>query len=165
MLNSTDQYYLDIAYQQAQQGLKEGGIPIGAILVLDNQIVSQGYNKRIQAQSMTRHAEIDCLENTKRRIPPQDLQRATLFTTLSPCYMCAGCILLNGIPKVVIGENKTFQQSESWLKQHKVEIIIANNPLCIEMMKSFIQTSPTVWGEDIGLTAPEVIKKYSIQSN
>ncbi len=160
MIAKDDTYFLDCAYQEAQLGLKEGGIPIGAVLVVDNKVVAQGHNKRMQEQSMIKHGEMDCLENTKRQIPPQDMQRATLYTTLSPCYMCAGAILLNNIPRVVIGENKTFTQSESLLKEKGVELVIINDQKCIDLMLAFILDNPKLWGEDIGLTQQQVLSQY-----
>jgi cytosine/creatinine deaminase len=160
MEEKTDAYFLNFAYQEAQLGLKEGGVPVGAILVIDNKVVAKGHNKRIQEQSMIKHGETDCLENTKRQISPRDIQRATLYTTLSPCYMCAGAILLNNIPRVVIGENKTFEQSESDLRHKGVDLVILNDKKCIDMMLNFIINNPKIWGEDIGLTPEQVLNKY-----
>jgi cytosine/creatinine deaminase len=155
-----DIHFLNLAYQEAQCGLKEGGIPIGAVLVIDNKVVAKGHNKRVQEHSMIKHGETDCLENTQRQIKPEDMQRATLYTTLSPCYMCAGAILLNNIPRVVIGENKTFEQSELLLKQKGVEVVILNDQKCMDMLLDFILKNPTLWGEDIGLTRQQVLNKY-----
>lgn len=152
--------FFEFAYQEAQLGLNEGGIPIGAVLVIDNKVISKGHNKRIQEHSMIKHGETDCLENTKRQILPIDMQRATLYTTLSPCYMCAGTILLNKIPRVVIGENKTFEQSEWLLKHVNVEVVVLNDKKCIDMMLEFIIKNPKLWGEDIGLTPQQVLDKY-----
>lgn len=162
MPNDNDNHFLNIAFEEAQLGLKEGGIPIGAVLVLDNKVVAKGHNKRIQEHSMIKHGETDCLENTKHQISPQDMQRATLYTTLSPCYMCAGTILLYKIPRVVIGENKTFEQSESLLKEKGVEVKLMNDRKCIDMMLVFITKNPQLWGEDIGLTPQQVLNKYKI---
>ena len=156
----TDQDFLDQAFQEAQIGLQEGGVPVGAVLVIDNQIVARGHNKRVQELSMIKHGETDCLENTKRQISPKDMQRATLYTTLSPCYMCAGTVLLNQIPRVVIGENTTFEQSESLLKEKGVELSVINDKKCIEIMVNFILAHPKLWGEDIGLTEEQVLAKY-----
>lgn len=155
-----DTYFLNFAYEEAQLGLKENGIPIGAVLVIDNIIVAKGHNKRVQEKSMIKHGETDCLENTKRQISPIDIQRATLYTTLSPCHMCAGAILLNNIPKVVIGENKTFEQSENYLKQKGIKVVVLNDNKCVEMMLSFINKHPKLWGEDIGLSQEQVLDKY-----
>jgi len=160
-MSNDDIYFLNLAYQEAQLGLKEGGIPIGAVLVIDNVIIAKGYNKRIQEQSMIKHGEMDCLENTKRQISPQEMQRATLYTTLSPCYICAGAILLNNISRVVIGENKSFEQSESLLKEKGIELVIVNDQKCIDMMLAFILDNPKLWGEDIGLTQQQVLNKYN----
>jgi creatinine deaminase len=157
-----DQQFLNAAIEEAQLGLSEGGIPIGAVLVVDNKIVARGHNKRIQEHSMIKHGETDCLENTKRQISPKDMQRATLYTTLSPCYMCAGTILLNGIPRIVIGENKTFEQSEDLLQQKKVSMTVINDQRCIDMMLDFIRQHPKLWGEDIGLTEEQVLERYRL---
>jgi len=155
-----DTAFLELAYKEAQLGLEEGGIPIGAVLVIDGKVVAKGHNKRIQENSMIKHGETACLENTERKISPADMQRATLYTTLSPCYMCAGTILLNKIPRVVVGENKTFEQSEWLLKHEKVEVVVLNDKKCIAMMLDFIIKNPKLWGEDIGLTPQQVLDKY-----
>lgn len=160
LITDRDTHFLNLAYEEAQQGLKEGGIPIGAVLVIDNKVVAKGHNKRMQEQSMIKHGETDCLENTQRKISPKDMQRATLYTTLSPCHMCAGSILLNNIPRVVVGENKTFEQSESYLKQKGVEVVVLDDKKCIEMMLNFIRKNPRLWGEDIGLTEEQVLELY-----
>jgi cytosine deaminase len=159
-LKNDEKKFLQLAYQEALLGLKEGGIPIGAILVVDNKVVAKGRNKRIQEHSRIKHAEMDCLENTKARILPEQMQRATLYTTLSPCYMCAGAVLLNGIPRLVIGENQTFEQSESLLTLKEIEIHVVNDAQCIQMMLTFIQKNPKLWGEDIGLTEQQTLNKY-----
>ncbi|MEN9447696.1 MAG: hypothetical protein RJA25_986 [Bacteroidota bacterium] len=159
-LNDGDRKFLEMAYQEAVLGLKEGGIPIGAILVVGDKVVSKGHNKRIQEHSMIKHGETDCLENTKRKVSAEDLQHATLYTTLSPCYMCAGAILLNKIPRVVIGENKTFEQSELWLKQNQTEIIVVNHKKYVTMMLTFIKKNLKLWAEDIGLTEQQTLNKY-----
>jgi cytosine deaminase len=160
MLIKNDLYFLKLAYQEAQKSLAEGGIPIGAVLIIDNKVVAKGHNKRIQELSMIKHGEMDCLENTRRKISPQKMQQATLYTTLSPCHMCAGAILLNNIPRVIIGENITFKQSESLLKQKGVELIVLNDKKCVDMMLNFILENPKLWGEDIGLTPQQVLNKY-----
>lgn len=159
-LNKEERKFLDLAYQEAEIGLKEGGIPVGAVLVVGDKVVAKGRNKRIQEQSMIKHGETDCIENTDRKVSSTDLQRATLYTTLSPCYMCAGAILLNKIPRVIIGENKTFEQSEEWLKQNQTEIIVVNYAKCVTMMLTFIKKNLKLWGEDIGLTERQVLNKY-----
>lgn len=159
-LNKKETEFMDLAYQEALLSSKEGGIPIGAVLVVGNKVLAKGRNKRIQEQSMIKHAETDCLENTRRKVAAEDLQHATLYTTLSPCTMCAGAILLNKIPRVIIGENKTFEQSEQWLKQNQVEVIVINHTDYIAMMLSFIKKNLKLWGEDIGLTAQQTLNQY-----
>lgn len=159
-LNKDENQFLELAYQEAIVGLKEGGIPVGAVLVIGDKVLAKGRNKRIQEKSMIKHGETDCLENTHRKISPVDLQRATLYTTLSPCYMCAGAILLNKIPRVIIGENKTFEQSELWLKQNQTEITVVNDKKCIAMMVTFIKKNLKLWGEDIGLSEQQTLNKY-----
>ena len=152
MLSESCQRFLDEAYREAELGLAEGGIPIGAVLVLDREIIARGRNKRVQENSMIKHGETDCIENTARAFSPAQLQRSTLYTTLSPCFMCAGTVLLFGIPRVVIGENQTFQQSEAWLRSQGCELSVANDPKCITLMQNFIQQHPCLWHEDIGLS-------------
>lgn len=159
-LNKKEREFLELAYQEALLGLKEGGIPIGSVLVFENKVLAKGHNKRIQEHSMIKHGEMDCIENTQRKVSPTDLQRATLYTTLSPCYMCAGAILVNKISRVIVGENKNFEQSESWLKQNQIEVIVINQKKCIELMLSFIKKHPKLWGEDIGLTEQQTLNKY-----
>ncbi len=161
-LKNEDKKFLQLAYQEALLGLKEGGIPIGAVLVVDNKVVATGRNKRIQEHSMIKHAEMDCLENTKGKVLAEQMRGATLYTTLSPCYMCAGAVLLNQIPRLVIGENQTFEQSESLLRVKEIEMHVVNDTQCIQMMLTFIQKNPKLWGEDIGLTEQQVLTKYRI---
>lgn len=141
--------YIKIAIDEAKIGLKEGGIPIGSILVIDDKIVGKGHNRRIQKNSPILHAEMDCLENAGR-LKSSDYSKATLYTTLSPCDMCSGAILLYKIPRVVIGENKTFMGAENHLKSNGVEVIVLNNDNCIDMMKDFISKNEELWNEDIG---------------
>ena len=129
--------------------MDEGGIPIGSVLVIDDKIVARGHNKRVQKGSAVLHAEMDCLENAGR-IKAADYQRATLYSTLSPCDMCSGTTLLYKIPKVVIGENKTFQGPEDYLRSRGVELEILNDPECIKLMEDFITAKPELWNEDIG---------------
>jgi cytosine/creatinine deaminase len=159
-LRSQDRYFLDEAYKEALCGLEQGGIPIGAILVVDDNIVSRGHNKRVQECSMIKHGETDCIENTKRNLSPEQLQRSTLYTSLSPCYMCAGTALLFGIKRIVIGENQTFEQSENLLRSMNCEILVANDPKFISMMIRFIRKNPKLWGEDIGKTSSQILKMY-----
>lgn len=141
--------YLQAAYDEAQKGLAEGGIPIGAVLVIDGRIIAGGHNRRVQKGSAILHAEMDCLENAGR-LKAADYQRAILYTTLSPCDMCSGAVLLYKIPRVVIGENTTFQGPEAYLRSRGVDLVILSDPDCIGMMKDFIVASPDLWNEDIG---------------
>lgn len=141
--------FLQAAYAEAQKGLAEGGIPIGALLVIDGNIVARGHNRRVQKGSAILHAEMDCLEKAGR-LKASDYQRATLYTTLSPCDMCSGAALLYKIPKIVIGENITFQGPEDYLRSRGVELVIVNDKKCIEMLRDFITNSPALWNEDIG---------------
>lgn len=141
--------FLEAAIDEAKLGLSKGGIPIGSVLVIDGQIVGRGHNQRIQKGSSVLHAEMDCFENSGR-FKAEDYRRATLYSTLSPCDMCSGAVLLYGIPKVVIGENQTFTGPEEYLQSRGVELVILNDPECQQMMKSFILKSPELWNEDIG---------------
>lgn len=134
---------------EARKGLAEGGIPIGSVLVIDGKIVGRGHNQRIQKGSPTLHAEMDCLENAGR-LTAKEYQKSVLFSTLSPCDMCSGAVLLYGIPKVIVGENKTFQGPEQYVLDRGVDVTVLNDPECIEMMEKFIQENPTLWNEDIG---------------
>lgn len=137
------------AWQEAKTGFGEGGIPIGSVIVRNGEIVGRGRNRRVQQGSAILHAEMDALENTGRQ-PASFYQEATLYTTLSPCSMCAGAILLYKIPHVVIGENDNFQGEEDLLKRRGVRVEVLNDPDCIELMKDFIELQPNLWFEDIG---------------
>jgi cytosine deaminase len=130
--------------------LAEGGIPIGSVLVIEGQIVGRGHNRRIQKNSAILHAEMDALENAGR-LHAQDYQRATLYSTLSPCDMCSGASLLYKIPKIVIGENMTFRGPEDYVRTRGIELVILNLPECIYLMQDFIATQPALWNEDIGV--------------
>ncbi|NQV36594.1 MAG: nucleoside deaminase [Candidatus Marinimicrobia bacterium] len=141
--------FLEAAIDEAKKGLAEGGIPIGSVLVIDGQIVGRGHNRRVQNGSAILHAEMDCLENAGR-IKASDYRRATLYSTLSPCDMCSGSVLLYGIPKVVIGENRTFRGPEDYVKSRGVELVLVDDPECRELMESFIEKCPELWNEDIG---------------
>jgi len=141
--------FLKAAIAEAKLGLNKGGIPIGSVLVIDGKIVGRGHNQRIQKASSVLHAEMDCLENSGR-LKAVDYSRATLYSTLSPCDMCSGAVLLYGIPKVVIGENSTFSGPEQYLRSRGVELTIINDQECIDIMKSFIDKKPELWNEDIG---------------
>lgn len=137
------------ALREARQALAEGGIPIGSVLVIDGQIVGRGHNRRVQRGSAVLHAEIDCLENAGR-LSPAEYRRSVLYSTLSPCDMCTGAVLLYGIPRVVVGENVNFQGPEAYLRERGVDAKVLNDPDCIALMQGFIQTHPELWNEDIG---------------
>ena len=137
------------ALEEARLGLAEGGIPIGSVLVIDGRIVGRGHNRRVQRASAILHAEMDCLENAGR-LTARDYGRAVLYSTLSPCDMCSGAILLYGIPKVVIGENRSFMGDEDHLRSRGVELEVVDDPQCVELMTNFIATRPELWNEDIG---------------
>lgn len=141
--------FLQAAIDEAKQGLAEGGIPIGSVLVIDGNIVARGHNKRVQQGSAVLHAEMDCLENAGR-LSAADYQKATLYSTLSPCDMCSGAILLYGIPKVVVGENITFQGPETYVQSRGVDVTVVDNPECKQLMQDFIASNPKLWNEDIG---------------
>lgn len=141
--------FMQAAIAEAKQGLAEGGIPIGSVLVLDGKIVGRGHNRRVQKGSAILHAEMDCLEHAGR-LRARDYKRAVLYSTLSPCDMCSGTVLLYKIPKVVIGENRTFQGPEDYVRSRGVELVILNDPECIGLMQAFIQARPELWHEDIG---------------
>ncbi|MBN1553523.1 MAG: nucleoside deaminase [Phycisphaerae bacterium] len=141
--------FLTEAIRQAEQGLREGGIPIGSVLVLDGKIIGRGHNRRVQNSSAILHAEMDCLENAGR-LTAEEYRRSTLYSTLSPCDMCGGAVLLYNIPRVVIGENRTFQGPEDYLRRRGVELDIRDDPRCVELMEQFIRSQPELWNEDIG---------------
>ncbi len=142
--------YLREAITEAKKGLEEGGIPIGSVIVHNGKILGRGHNKRIQKGSVILHGEMDAFENAGRQ-PASVYRDCTLYTTLSPCPMCSGAIILYGIPKVVIGENKTFSGSEDLLKKNGVEVVVMDNYECIEMMEDFIKNNQELWHEDIGI--------------
>ena len=141
--------FLEAAIAEAKKGMAEGGIPIGSVLVLDGQIIGRGHNRRVQKDSAILHAEMDCLENAGR-MKAADYRRATLYSTLSPCDMCSGAVLLYGIGKVVVGENRTFRGPEEYLRSRGVEVEIADSHECQELMEAFIKSNPELWNEDIG---------------
>jgi cytosine/creatinine deaminase len=146
----SDDRYMRLAIEQARIGLSEGGIPIGAALVADGEVLGVGRNRRVQEGSAIRHGETDCLENAGR-LPARVYRKSTLYTTLSPCHLCAGAVLLYGIPRVVIGENRTFTASEGLLRQHGVELVVLDLDECVQMMREFIAANPALWNEDIGV--------------
>ena len=139
--------FLSAAVEEAQKSLKEGGIPIGSVLMKDGKIIGRGHNKRVQENNPMVHAEIDCLINAGRIGNYKD---TILYSTLMPCYLCAGAVVQFGIKKVIAGESKTFPGAVEFMKQHKVEVIDMNDPECIKMMAEFISQKPELWNEDIG---------------
>ncbi len=146
----TDREHLSAAVAAARAGRAEGGIPIGAALVVDGRVLATGSNKRVQQGSAIRHGETDCLENAGR-LPASVYARATMVTTLSPCDMCTGAILLYKIPRVVIGENRTFFGAEDLLRSRGVEVVVVDDADCVAMMTDFISAEPALWNEDIGV--------------
>jgi cytosine/creatinine deaminase len=144
-----DQRFLDLAREQALRGLAEGGIPIGSVLVIDDEVVGAGHNQRVQQGNPILHGEMDALANAGR-LKPDAYRRSTLYTTLSPCSMCSGTALLYRIPRVVVGENRNHLGEEDWLRERGVVVDVLDDPACIEMMRSFIETRWDVWREDIG---------------
>ncbi|KAG1707141.1 hypothetical protein DVH05_026337 [Phytophthora capsici] len=142
--------FLQAAIDEAKQGLNEGGIPIGSVLVIDGKIVARGHNRRVQRGSSVLHAEMDCLENAGR-LTAADYARATLYSTLSPCDMCSGAVLLYKIPKVIVGENKTFQGPEEYVRSRGVNVELLQDDTCIKLMEDFIHDKPQLWNEDIGV--------------
>lgn len=141
--------FLDAAIAEAVAGRDEGGVPIGSVLVIDGEIVGRGHNRRVQQGSVVLHAEMDCLERAGRR-PAADYRRATLYSTLSPCDMCSGAILLYGIPRVVIGEHRTFRGPEDYVASRGVRVEVVDDARCVELMDEFIAANPDLWNEDIG---------------
>ena len=146
---SSDAEHLEVAIAEARAGLAEGGIPIGAALVVDGEILAVGRNKRVQEGSVIKHGETDCLENAGR-LRASVYARSTMVTTLSPCDMCTGAILMYGIPRVVVGENRTFYGGEDLLRARGVEVVVLDNDECVAMMSEFIAANPELWYEDIG---------------
>ena len=142
--------FLAAAIEEARLGLSEGGIPIGSVLVCDGSIIGRGHNRRVQNGSAILHGEMDCLENAGR-LPAKVYQRCTIYTTLSPCPMCSGAILLYKIPHVVAGENKTFLGAEEYLRANGIKVDVLQDAECIELMRQFIADKPTLWNEDIGV--------------
>ncbi|WP_285425187.1 nucleoside deaminase [Pseudomonas sp. efr-133-TYG-103a] len=141
--------FMQAAIDEAQKGLAEGGIPIGSVIVHDGKIIGRGHNRRVQEGSAIKHGEMDAFENAGRQ-PAQVYREATLYTTLSPCAMCSGAILLYGIRKIIVGENETFMGEEALLRSRGVQVDVVHNPICIALMKQFIADKPELWNEDIG---------------
>jgi len=142
--------FLAAAIQEAELGSREGGIPIGSVIVSQGKIIGRGHNRRVQKGSAVLHAEMDALEHAGRQ-PAAVYRDSTLYTTLSPCAMCSGAILLYGIPRVIIGENKTFRGEEELLSGRGVLLEVRQDPGCIRLMTEFIRTHPELWNEDIGV--------------
>src|SRR5687768_9757956 len=141
--------FLDAAVEEARQGLAEGGIPIGSVLVHGGRIIGRGHNRRVQRGSVTLHGEMDALENAGRH-PARVYRESVLYTTLSPCAMCSGAILLYGIPRVIVAENRTFMGEEELLRSRGVQVEVVDDPRCVELMERFIAERPELWNEDIG---------------
>ena len=148
-LTEQDRAFLALAVEQARVGWEEGGIPIGAALVHDGQVLAVGRNRRVQLGSAIRHGETDCIENAGR-LPAKVYRNSTLYTTLSPCFMCAGTAALYDIPRIVIGENRSFQASEEFLRSRGVELVVAEDPDCLALMQQMMTQRPELWAEDIG---------------
>ncbi|MBV8476697.1 MAG: nucleoside deaminase [Acidobacteria bacterium] len=142
--------FLQIAIEEARQGLREGGIPIGSVIVHGEEIIGRGHNRRVQRRSAILHGEMDALENAGR-LAAAIYRQPTIYTTLSPCSMCTGAILLYGIPRVVIGENETFLGEETLLASQGISVEVVQNPECIALMEEFIRENPALWNEDIGV--------------
>lgn len=145
----TDAELLALAIEQARIGRREGGIPIGAVLAAGGSVLAAGHNRRVQRGSAILHGETDALENAGR-LPATTYAAATMYTTLSPCHMCTGAILLYGIKRVVVGENRTFMGAEDLLRSHGVEVVVVDSQECVDMMTEFIAAEPSLWNEDIG---------------
>jgi cytosine deaminase len=141
--------FLQAALEEARKGLAAGGIPIGSVLVIDGQIVGRGHNRRVQQGSAILHAEMDALDNAGR-LPASDYRRGVLYSTLSPCDMCSGMVLLYRIPRVVIGEHRTFRGPEDYVRSRGVILEIVDDPECVRLMDEFIRSKPDLWNEDIG---------------
>jgi cytosine/creatinine deaminase len=142
--------FLEAAISEARQGMREGGIPIGSVIVHGGKIIGIGHNRRVQRKSAILHGEMDALENAGRQ-PASVYRDSVLYTTLSPCSMCSGAILLYGIPRVIIGENQTFMGEEELLRSRGVSVEVLQNEECIRLMREYIELNPTLWNEDIGV--------------
>jgi creatinine deaminase len=142
--------FLEAAIEQARQSLAEGGIPIGSVLVCDGKIIGQGHNCRVQTGSPIDHGEMNCLRNAGR-LPAAIYRRSTIYSTLSPCPMCSGAIILYKIPRVIVGENQTFLGAEDYMRSHGIQVEVLQDPECIRLMSDFISAQPELWHEDIGV--------------
>ena len=149
MSTDDDRRFLDLAIEQARIGWEEGGIPIGAALVHEGEVLAVGRNRRVQLGSAIRHGETDCIENAGR-LPAKIYRASTLYTTLSPCFMCAGTSVLYDIPRIVVGENRSFQASEEWLRSRGVAVDVLDDPTCLDLMATMMREKPDLWAEDIG---------------
>lgn len=149
MTNSSADAFMQIAIDEARQGLAEGGIPIGSVLVIDDRIIGRGHNRRVQQGSAILHAEMDAIENAGR-LKAGDYRRAVLYSTLSPCDMCSGTALLYRIPKIVAGEDRTFRGPENYVRSRGVVVEVLDDPECVRLMREFIEANPALWNEDIG---------------
>jgi len=161
-MKNRDIEFMRVAMEEAKKGLAEGGIPIGSCLVIDGKVVGRGHNRRIQKGSAILHAEMDCLENAGR-LKAAQYQKATLYTTLSPCEMCTGAALLYKIPRVVMGENTTYKGGEDILREKGVEVINLDLPEAVEMMRKFIRDNPMLWNEDIGVE--DSLREESVEAD
>lgn len=141
--------FMQAAIEEAEKGVAEGGIPIGSVIVHEGKIIGRGHNRRVQQGSVVLHGEMDAFENAGRQ-SAKVYQNCTLYTTLSPCPMCSGAIMLYGIPKVIVGENKTFMGDEDLLRSRGVDVTVLQNETCVHLMETFIADNPTLWNEDIG---------------
>jgi cytosine/creatinine deaminase len=145
-----DDPFLEVAIEEARQGMREGGVPIGSVLVYGGKIIGRGHNRRVQRKSAILHGEMDALENAGRQ-PASVYRECILYTTLSPCAMCSGAILLYGIPRVVVGENRTFLGEEELLRSRHISVEVLQNAECVRLMEEFIRQNPALWHEDIGV--------------
>ncbi|MCS7063863.1 MAG: nucleoside deaminase [Methylacidiphilales bacterium] len=145
-----DQHYMSLALEEAKKGLAEGGIPIGSVLVYRGEVIGRGHNQRVQRGSVIHHAEMNCLENAGRRTASV-YRECVLYTTLSPCPMCSGAVILYKIPRVVVGENQTFRGAEDWLAREGVDVCVLQDEACMALMRDFIARHPALWNEDIGV--------------
>ena len=148
-MDDRDRTFLDLAIEQARLGWDEGGVPIGAALVHGDEVLAVGRNRRVQLGSAIRHGETDCIENAGR-LPAKVYRGSVLYTTLSPCFMCAGTAVLYDIPRIVVGENRTFQASEDWLRSRGVQVDVVDDPACVALMEKMLAERPQLWAEDIG---------------
>jgi len=149
MTQPSKETFLEAAIEEARKGLTEGGIPIGSVLVIDGQIVGRGHNRRVQKGSAILHAEMDAIENAGR-LNSSEYRRSVLYSTLSPCDMCSGTALLYRIPKIVIGENRSFRGPEDYVRSRGVIVEVMDDSECVRLMEEFIRSKPELWNEDIG---------------